>query len=616
MSTASFREVRIRIPVWPWGGWWSAETVKELRALGPAWLFTLLVPGLIACVEDRASAFESFSMAAFVLGCAMMGALSFGHEFNYRTLSLHLSLPVSRRHLWWRKMGVLGWALASVSVAWVISQVVLSGVSGREWTSIRHEPFPVIVFVLTVATLCVGSRARWWPGRVCIWGGAAMVVGMGAIQLITDSDILAHSDLDQIVAMGGAAIGVALFFFCAAPLYTLLTRSTLAGAVFALVITMAILVLASAGTTVWVRLHPYFIAEGWGRMTASETTEMFVMTCWSVGMGLFCIFALVVGRRKFIRMEAIESRGGELALPQWLTAPLSGLAHRLPGAPSGNMVRLIRKELGLHHVSLLLAGLLVVFWGVGVVARVAGLELSKEAPIWWVPFLIYAVLVPVLCGAMACAEERTMGILEWHLTLPASCRRQWLIKCLVALGLSFVLVGILPLVLILLLWSVWADFTGLRELSLPGIAMSWGLLLMLTSLVLYASSFARNTMKAALWGVAFWWPFGIMAGWSLKATRALAPAAFPEDGGYLRSLEEAGTGALSAQWLPWILGGVCVCGVFGFVALLLRLGFENYRRADVSRARLAGHLAITLGAFGVVVILVVACLNTVTARFF
>lgn len=614
MSAASFREIRIRIPVWTWGGWWSAETVKELRALGPAWLFTLFVPGMIACVENRTSALESFSMVAFVLGCAVMGALSFGHEFSHRTLSLHLSQPVSRRHLWWSKMRVLGSALASVTVVWIVSQAVFSGASVQEWGMGWRVPLPVMVLALTAAILGVGGMARWWSARVCIWGGVAMMAGVGVILLVPSFGVATYSDLGQIAAiggqiaaMGGVAIGVAFFFFCAAPFYTLLTRSTLAGAVFSLVITMAILVLASAGTAAWMRSHPGFMVEGWGTMTASETSDLLIQICWSVGMVLFCLFALVVGRRRFIRMEAIEPRGGELALPRWLTARLGGVARGLPQAPSGNLVRLIRKELGMHHVSLLLAGLLVVLWGVGVVLRMAGLDLSKEAEFWWVPFLVYAVLVPLLCGAVACAEERSMGMLEWQLTLPASCRRQWLIKGLVALGLALVLVGVLPLVL-LFGWCAWGDLDVLKGVTLSGVAMSWGLLLMLTSLVLYASSFARNAMKAALWGVVFWWPFGIVLGWGFKVIRDLAPAAFPQDGRYL-------VPALGVQWLPWIVGAIGVCVVFGFLALLLRLGYSNYRRVDVSRAQLAGHLAITLGAFAVVVILVVAFLSTVTARF-
>ena len=595
MSTASFSEIRVRIPVWPWGRWWSAETVKELRALGPAWLFTLLVPGAIASFEDRAPALESFSMAAFVFGCAVMGALAFGHEFNHRTLGLHLSQPVTRRHLWWSKMRVLGWALASVSVALVVSRVVSSGVSGQEWIPIWREPFPVIVFVLTVATLCVGSRAGWWPLRVCIWGGAAMVMGVGAILLTPRFGDLAQSDFSQVAAMGGVAFGVAFFFFCAAPLYTLVTRSTLAGAVFSLVITMAILVLASAGTTAWVRSHPDFFAEGWGTMAQSEATERFLMICWSLGMGLFCIFALVVGRRKFIRMEAIDSRGRELALPQWLTAPLSGVDFSLPGAPSGNLVRLIRKELGLHHVSLLLASLLVVLWGGGMVARLVGLDLAKEPGALWPPIFGYMVLVPLLCGAVACAEERTMGTLEWHLTMPASTGRQWLIKCIVALGLSFVLVGILPLGLVFG-WGLWGDADLWSGVTLQGIVRLWGVLLVLTSLGLYASSFARNTVKAALWGVGFWCLLGGAVGFSFRVIRALAPGDLFDGGGRAFSSLGAETPNLFALWLPWVWGCLAVCGVFGFVALLLRLGLANYRLVDISPRRLAAHLGIASAA--------------------
>ena len=46
-------------------------------------------------------------MLAYVLGSVALGALSIGHEYTNRTLTLLLSLPADRRRLYLVKLGVL-----------------------------------------------------------------------------------------------------------------------------------------------------------------------------------------------------------------------------------------------------------------------------------------------------------------------------------------------------------------------------------------------------------------------------------------------------------------------------------------------------------------------------
>lgn len=78
---------------------------KEIRALLPVWLGCAAAI-CAAAVLDGFSAFRA-AVSAYVLGSVALGALSIGHEYTSRTLTLLLSLPVDRRRLYLVKLGVL-----------------------------------------------------------------------------------------------------------------------------------------------------------------------------------------------------------------------------------------------------------------------------------------------------------------------------------------------------------------------------------------------------------------------------------------------------------------------------------------------------------------------------
>jgi ABC-type transport system involved in multi-copper enzyme maturation permease subunit len=94
---------------------------KEVRALALPWL------GCLACLVVPAIAnapmwLGGLSAPAYFLGAAAIGGMSIGHEYNDRTLSLLLTLPVRRERLFAIKLAVLAvmllilWAVASALV--------------------------------------------------------------------------------------------------------------------------------------------------------------------------------------------------------------------------------------------------------------------------------------------------------------------------------------------------------------------------------------------------------------------------------------------------------------------------------------------------------------------
>jgi hypothetical protein len=97
---------------------------KELRALAVpalACLACMIVPALI----DAHRFLGGISILAYFLGTAGLGALSMGHEYSGRTLSLLLSLPVSRARLLAVKLGALAAILAPL---WLVARSLFEAV--------------------------------------------------------------------------------------------------------------------------------------------------------------------------------------------------------------------------------------------------------------------------------------------------------------------------------------------------------------------------------------------------------------------------------------------------------------------------------------------------------
>lgn len=78
---------------------------KEIRALLPAWLACAGAIGAAAALDGSGA--RTAAVLAYALGSVALGALSIGHEYTSRTLTLLLSLPADRRRLYLVKLGVL-----------------------------------------------------------------------------------------------------------------------------------------------------------------------------------------------------------------------------------------------------------------------------------------------------------------------------------------------------------------------------------------------------------------------------------------------------------------------------------------------------------------------------
>jgi len=487
--------------------------MKELRIhwLGAAGGVGL--SGLLCLVRWQGQTPVEIGPWAIVIGLAsalVSGALTFGEEFEQRTLAGLLSQPRSRSALYLQKLA----PLASILV-WIAAN-------------------------LSLALLAAGPSD---PGDF-----AEVLVGIW---------------------------GTSLLVFCTAPLYTLLTRSTLAGAIF---VVAAPLVLWSLVALVASAL------ERWGGVAGvHQVLEQALF--WMAPA--YAVLGAWLGWRCFARLEVPDARTGH-GVSHPLSLPVDRLIlGRLPG---WFWVPLVRKELRLHVVPWLVAGIFSGLWLLWMGIRALWPEDHSQGDFgsaspaaFGMLAVIMGLMSLIVSGAACVAEERQLGTLDWQLTQPMSLARQWWIKIGVALGLFVVLGVALPLALLVLgfgaepyLGSASPDF--LLILGLYG-----GVILLIFALAAYASSFCRSTMKASATAVALGLALGAMPYPVILFMGARMNAIGSE------TAMEPGP---APNWAPddelirWIgILGLAVAVVV-FLTLLLALGRRNFSRTVVSDAAL------------------------------
>jgi hypothetical protein len=140
---------------------------KEARALAFPWL-ACLAAMILPALFDSPRELAGISVPAYFIAMAALGALSIGHEYTGRTVSLLLSLPVQRKHLLAIKLLVLAVMLLAL---WFVGDTVVFG-DARLPQTIRQTASWVPVFG--------GLFLAPWLTMVCrsAVGGAVFTFGI------------------------------------------------------------------------------------------------------------------------------------------------------------------------------------------------------------------------------------------------------------------------------------------------------------------------------------------------------------------------------------------------------------------------------------------------------
>ena len=393
--------------------------------------------------------------------------------------------------------------------------------------------------------------------KFVVAGVLVMLLG-GAAQLTTLGELDKGPATPQQIALI-----VWLTAMLLAPALTLLCRGTLAGAIFAGSLLGGV---AIGGDLI-----------GWMRFDIDNAAiqRFQILFFWRV-MPLLWIAAAITLWRSFVRAEAIEGRGREIHFPQWLTPrrDTRGAARRR----TSPVWQLIAKELRLQQMVFAIAGIYLTI-GLLTVLR-ARTDPIFDGEILVVVTAMYAALLALLSGALAGAEERQLGTIQWQLLLPMPVTKQWGLKTAVVYAVSLGLAVALPAAMMLLLPDARVEVHN----GVPLLAV----VLVLSTGSLYVSSLASSGIRALILCVpVIAGGLALLPWMSILTERAVR--AFVRNAGW-----QVGAAPTDGQWLmSMVLLGA------GFAAVALRFGASNYRRGDRNLIRIAGQVTC-LFAYAVV----------------
>jgi ABC-type transport system involved in multi-copper enzyme maturation permease subunit len=264
-------------------------------------------------------------------------------------------------------------------------------------------------------------RWRWWVAKLAVL--APMLASLAL--LAAYSFPLERPYRDIATAIWGIPVLAALTL---APWLTMVARGPLAGAVFS-VGTIGLLLVVSE----WIGIKRYGIT--------SEVDHFRIAFMWW-SMGALGIAGAVLGWRTFARLDVYDGPGHDVQLSLGRPATSAVRTRRSPA------VALVAKELRLQQLSFVVGALLAALYvailiSTGRAAEAAGAAAALMA--------FSAVVIPIVVGSLACAEERSYGTLEAQLMLPVPSATQWIVKATVAFAVSGLLAILLPVLLLTIL---------------------------------------------------------------------------------------------------------------------------------------------------------------------
>ena len=400
---------------------------------------------------------------------------------------------------------------------------------------------------------------------------AVLVVTLGSFAA---SLLQAAGGPAPMLAHHGAAIswiGPMLMAVTLAPMLTLLTRSPLFGFILSAATPAAIVL----GAEILVGLRFGFL----DRLPpgAGEFREAVVI----VGFLSVCAAAVPAVWWTFRRLEVVEGPAKAIDIGGLRLRPRHASSGTATAGPRRPILQLVGKELRLQHAVLVVSAL----YATGATALFALVRDPRWAEVLGSLTMVQAVLVSIMSGALASAEERQMGMIEAQMLVPVPVARQWAIKCGTALAVTLLLAIGLPYVASLLEphADLYVDFGGLFRLeTIAG-------LLGVTCVALYVSSLTTGGLRALVAcsvaaGVA-----AILAVTSMLIALPLATAI----AGALALLFPTVASRPTPDQLHLLRTAISTMALTSgavMAALFLRFALDNHRSADRSPRRVVRHV--------------------------
>lgn len=344
-----------------------------------------------------------------------------------------------------------------------------------------------------------------------------------------------------------------------APWLTMVGRSPVAGAIFTLTLPGLIL---SASALAFLVLYGHGPGEGFDLVVVSRGTLA------------LCAIGSVMTWPAFLRLEAVDGAGPQMYLPQWF-GRRNAVAEAVPASTTRSPVwELVKKELRLQHMALAVTGIYLISWfALTLSLRSEGIDADEVFTVLTLP---YGGLMAMLIGALASAEERQLGTLEWQLLLPVAAWRQWAIKVATVVALALLLALGVPVLLAAV--SGVRTFGWLRPELAAGVAT-------LTIGGLYVSSLSGSGVGALLASVPALMGVVLFVEFLFEYPGAAAFRMFASVSGWPSPRMAPSPGSLRAFSMSlWLISA-------SVVVLALRFGLTNHRSADRAAAHLRTQMA-------------------------
>ena len=218
----------------------------------------------------------------------------------------------------------------------------------------------------------------------------------------------------------------------------------------------------------------------------------------------FSAVMLWLGARRLARFQVTGGSSGEDLLTAGPSVMPEVLAGWFRSRRSGATLNLIRKEFRLLRPVWVIESFVVVY-----LAFLAIFRLLPIPPVFLPETLIeWIVLGPVamtglglagLAGILSLGEERTSGTFAWHMTLPISARRQWLIKLVVAIVSGLACSILLPVLTLIAGGSIYGSPFLFVHLSAVREDLIFMPILILACF--WCACAANGTVRAATWAM-------------------------------------------------------------------------------------------------------------------
>ena len=342
-----------------------------------------------------------------------------------------------------------------------------------------------------------------------------------------------------------------------APLMTMICRSTLAGMIL--------------GGTVVALTWLVTLAIAWfGFGIDTEATEQLMLGRWTLGMTVVCPVVGLLGWHRFRKLEAIDTASPALHLPRWL--------KNAPGARHHHPLRALAvKEVHLQQMAFVITGLHILGWAMFVLLR-RYVPALATFPVGAV-LLLYSAGLAIAIGALACAEERQLGTLDWQLLQPSPAWQQWIVKVGVAFGVALLCGVGLPVLL-----NQLTPFEGFRIRLAADLAV---LIVLLTASSIYISSLSSSGVRAMVLSL----PIGMAVAYFLQiASGALRWVTLQVAGPLMADVVTGAVAPLSVD--P---SDVVIFAARGFsltlAPLVLWFGFVNHTSSERTARRIIEQIA-------------------------